>query len=249
MYVLIRAEIRKAVSVRSLWGLLAVGAVLAVLSVLSSARNAGSGGLPPIGTLAGARNLFAAPRQITTLLAVLLGVMSICGEVRHGTLVQTLLACPRRSKVITAKIVAAALTSVLLWIVCTAAGTATALAWLHAHHAPAPAGAIAGPLAGLLVSGAACAALGVGFGALVRNQAVAVAVALSWFLVLEGLLINLAPGVARWLPGGAAAAFADASLGTRGTLLSVPAGGALLLGYATVLAWAGAVGLARRDVP
>jgi hypothetical protein len=59
------------------------------------------------------------------------------------------------------------------------------------------------PLAGGIVAGASYAALGVGVGLLVRNQLVALVVALGWFTVAEAALAILLPGVSRFLPGGA----------------------------------------------
>jgi hypothetical protein len=54
-----------------------------------------------------------------------------------------------------------------------------------------------------VVAGASYAALGVGVGLLLRNQLVALVVALGWFTVAESALAILLPGVSRFLPGGA----------------------------------------------
>ena len=59
------------------------------------------------------------------------------------------------------------------------------------------------PLVASVVAGASYAALGVGVGLLVRNQLVAVVVALGWFTVAESALAVFLPGVSRFLPGGA----------------------------------------------
>ena len=48
--------------------------------------------------------------------------------------------------------------------------------------------------------------MGVGVGALIRNQVTAVILTLAWMLTVENLLLSLAPHVGHWLPGGATAA-------------------------------------------
>ena len=46
--------------------------------------------------------------------------------------------------------------------------------------------------------------VGVGVGLLVTNQTLAVAVTLTWLLLVEAMVVSFAPGLGRWLPGAAA---------------------------------------------
>ncbi|MBW0009633.1 MAG: hypothetical protein JO063_05855 [Pseudonocardiales bacterium] len=91
--------------------------------------------------------------------------------------------------------------------------------------------------------------LGVGIGALVRNQVAAVVGLLVYLFVLDRVLtaIPALQPVTRYLPGPAGDAL------TGGTLPNFPllpawAGGLLLAGYALVLAALGARFTLRRDV-
>ena len=102
----------------------------------------------------------------------------------------------------------------------------------------------------LLVLGTLCmtalwAALGVGFGALIKNQVFAVIGLIAWTLFVDNLLRALVPDVGRFTPVGVSdsltAGFAD-------YLLAPAAGGLLLLGYAIAFVGAGALVVARRDV-
>ena len=58
-------------------------------------------------------------------------------------------------------------------------------------------------LLGVLLATTLSPIVGVGFGALVPNQTVAVTAALVWITTVEGLLVCYRPEFGRWLPGGA----------------------------------------------
>ena len=71
--------------------------------------------------------------------------------------------------------------------------------------------------------------VGVGIGAIVTNQTLAVTAVLIWTLLVESLLTNFATGIGRWFPGGAASAMSGIT----------PADGALLQPWAAALLFAG----------
>jgi ABC-2 type transport system permease protein len=105
----------------------------------------------------------------------------------------------------------------------------------------------------LLIAGAAgaaalWAAIGVGVGAVVRNQVPAMIGICAWLLFVEGLLIGDVADVSRigrYAPGAAA----DAVTGQDPSTLLAPAVGLVLLAlYAAAAAVAGARATARRDV-
>ena len=92
---------------------------------------------------------------------------------------------------------------------------------------------------------AAWAALGVGLGAVVRNQVFAVIGLIVWAMVIDNLLRGLVPIIGGYTPVGASAALvADPA----DYVLAATAGGLLLLGYVAAFVAAGAVLVARRDV-
>ena len=89
--------------------------------------------------------------------------------------------------------------------------------------------------------------MGVGFGAVVTNQTVAITIALIWSQVVEGLLVGFLPEVGRWLPGGAASALSGIET-PNGGMLPMWAAAIVLAAYGLAFAAAGAAALARRDV-
>ena len=88
--------------------------------------------------------------------------------------------------------------------------------------------------------------VGVGIGALVTNQTVAVTVTLIWIFVVEAMAVSFAPGAGRWLPGGAAGAMSGAS--TYSNLLPEWAAAIVFIGYGAAFAFAGSRLVLRRDI-
>jgi hypothetical protein len=80
--------------------------------------------------------------------------------------------------------------------------------------------------------------LGVALGALTRNTVAAVLGGIAWSLIIEnGILQNLAPAIAKWLPTGAGVALT--STGSVSTALLPPAVAAVVL-----IGWAAAISAA-----
>lgn len=247
MSALLRAELLKLRSTRTGVGFLLAmfGLILFAVALHSFALKATS-----LVTRDGQMHVFGWG-GLGALFAALVGAMSFTGEIRHGTIRPTFLVTPRRGCVITAKAAASALTGVVLGLLAEAFAVGIGNAALAARGIPVRLDG--GDYARLLAGGAAAAALwgpiGVGLGALLRNQ-VATLVGLSvWLLFLEGLLFGLLPNAARFLPGTAGASLAGVTItGDVRPLIAPAAGALLLLLYLAVALAAGWTSSNRRDV-
>jgi hypothetical protein len=185
--------------------------------------------------------------MVGALFAGLLGALSITSEVRHGTIRPTFLATPQRGLVVAAKAIVAAVTGCLLGLIAT--GTAAVAGTVALATRGVTVRLDTGDYALLVVGGTAAAALwavlGLGVGAILRNQVAAVVGISVWLLFVENLLLDNVPSVSRFAPGVLGRAITGQQTGT----LHTPALGALLLAlYAGAAAAAGWLATARRDV-
>jgi ABC-2 type transport system permease protein len=182
------------------------------------------------------------------LFAGLVGAMSITGEIRHGTIRPTFLIAPRRGRVIAAKIVASALVGIVFGFVAVGVAVAVGSAALAARGIPITldGGDYALMPAGGIAAAALWAAIGLGLGALLRNQVATLVAIFLWLFFVENLLIDFVPGAGRFAPGAAAAAITGLD---RDTLLAPVFGALLLAVYAVTIAAAGSIATLRRDVP
>jgi ABC-2 type transport system permease protein len=189
--------------------------------------------------------------SLGALFAALLGALSVTGEFRTGTIRPTLLVTPRRTRVIAAKLGAGVLAGAAVGLLAealTATGEATGLG-LRAIHVELGAGDYAQLLAGGALAGALFAAIGVGVGAVVRNQVAAVAGLCVWLLFVEPLLLSDVPAAAKYAPEAAAGAIAGAIQSQIADSLLAPAlSVVLLVVYAGLAGLAGALAVTRRDV-
>ena len=238
-------KLRTTRTARVLLTLAAAGtaALIAIVLLL-----AGQPGQPALGPDA-LRQLVLVPAQPLTLAALVLGVLGMAGELRHGTATSTFLVTPERGRVVAAKLAAAAVTGLAMSLASSAAVLAVGLPWLRAKGievAVADPG-VAARVAGLAAAVALYAVLGTGLGALLRNQVAAVVVGLLWWSqgverVLTGILHQ--PGLERWLPKGAASALTAPGDGT----LPMWAGALVFAAYGLGLALLGGRLVARRDL-
>jgi ABC-type transport system involved in multi-copper enzyme maturation permease subunit len=188
---------------------------------------------------------------IGSLFAALLGALSITGEIRHGTIRPTFLATPRRERVLAAKIAASAAAGLGVGLLAEALTAGLEAAGLAARgvHVELAADEYAQLLAGGALAAALFAAIGVGVGAIVRNQVAAVVGLCVWLLFLEPLLLGDIPKAARFAPGASAGAIAGAIQGQTADDLVAPLLGVLLLAVYTAIATAaGSSAITGRDV-
>jgi ABC-2 type transport system permease protein len=185
---------------------------------------------------------------IAAALLLVLGIVATTGEHRHGTITSSLLASPDRRRLIGAKVIAYLVTGALLGLAAVIATLAVAVPWLAARDAPLDLLG-AGDYLGLFAKGVAVAALsgavGVGIGAIVRNQVAAVVGTLIYLFVLEPVIGVISSGAAAYTLGGSQSSLTAAPVDDA--LAPVP-GGLVLAAWALALAVAGAELEERRDV-
>lgn len=191
---------------------------------------------------------------IAQAFALVLGVLAVTTEFRHGTITPTLLVAPDRQHVLLAKLAALVLAGLALGLVAFTAATAIALPVLASRDVPSElAGAdVVAIVAGGTVGAGLFAALGVAVGALVRNQVGAVIAALGWLYVLEQLLA-VVPGIGDVVrqfgfAGLSSGLSATASADPDAELLAQLPAGLVLAGYVALLLAGGTRLLRLRDV-
>ncbi|MGD0944887.1 MAG: hypothetical protein ABR972_11525 [Acidimicrobiales bacterium] len=105
---------------------------------------------------------------------------------------------------------------------------------------------------GVILGTGLFAVYGLGLGALLKNQIVAIAVGLGFTLVVESIIVAVWPTIGKYLPGEAATALENASRtsfgGTSTPLLSWWEGAIMLVIYGVVLAYVGTVTTLRSDI-
>ncbi|GAA2151716.1 MULTISPECIES: hypothetical protein [Glycomyces] len=260
---LVRAELRRLFSTPLWrWGppvALLSGGALTAMAVLVGPEHFDPP-MPGIGTEAGVR-LVLSLIGLTVLAPALFGALAVTSEYRHRTITYTFLFAPRRHRVLAAKLAAYALAGTGYGLI--VAGSAAAALYGAASVRGVAIGAspetVAGILASLAAAMAAYTVIGVGVGALLRDQTATLAVLGAYLYMVEHLLA-LIPGVGAvypFLPGGATAALTQASLmgeaavevsGSAAHLLPPLVGAAVLLAYALLAAAAAVLLPMRRDV-
>ena len=112
MRALIAAELLKLRSTRSAWIPLAAALIAAVIAVIANTSTAGHGGNPPLSPAALPDLLRSSGGQLVDGALLLAWIVLSAGEFRHRTSVTTFLGQPRRLRVVSAKLAAAALTGI-----------------------------------------------------------------------------------------------------------------------------------------
>ena len=252
MNALVRAELLKLRSTRMPAWLLLATLAMAVLTVAFSIPSADAKNnalsLDEPALLARIIGVSFGVPQVTM---VLLGVLAFTQEVRYGTITSTFLIEPRRPRVLAAKGVALVLAGVVIAAATLVVALIASVAFIHRQHGNVTFGAeLWQVVAAVFVVMALYGVIGVAVGALLRDQIVAVVVALIWLTAVEHLLIEALPRVARWTPGGATYGLLQLgpAVTTRATLLAAPTGGLLLVGYTAAAVALALVIAPRRDV-
>jgi ABC-2 type transport system permease protein len=244
---LLSAELFKLRTTRTFYGL--VGGCLGLIyliTVLASALGHPSRGDDVMRGLMGLAGLAGA-------IALVLGVLTITTEFRHGTITPTLLVAPRRVPLLMSKLVTAVVAGLVLGLLATGfvAIAVSLISNARGYDDGATSSAVLRMIVGGTLATGLYGALGLGLGAIVRNQVGAMIGGLVYIFVAEPLL-RIIPTVGDWI----------AEYGLDGTtssltftndpnadhqLAQVP-GGLLLLAYVAVLVVIGIILTNRRDV-
>ena len=243
---LLRAELLKQRTAPAFLLAFAAVPVLAALVTFAVYSMAGRQGNDPLGPDS-LLHATGAPASVVTTLALLLGVVGMAGEYRHGTILTTLLAAPRRWDVVVAKVAAHALAGAAMAVATIAVSLGIAVPWLMSAGVDVRLTAEVVRVAGALVASTALyGALGAGAGALFRNQSAAVGVVLVWLLKGEDLVAGALgnPSIGDWLPAALGEGLVRAGAGTPARW----AAALVLTAYVAAFAAIGARLVVRRDV-
>ena len=184
--------------------------------------------------------------------ALVLGILAVATEARHGTLTPSLLIVPDRVRLVLAKLAAHLGASLALGAVTFACCAALALAILDARgiHTHLDGRDIAAYVAGGTAATALFAALGVGLGAIVHNQVGAIVGALAYLFAIEPL-IAIAPSIQDAVQKYGIIGVANGLTGTSSdptTVLARLPAGLLLTAYAATFVILGIAMMRRRDM-
>src|SRR6266496_2604209 len=191
--------------------------------------------------------VFEVGTRVGMLFAALAGALAITAEIRYGTIQPTFLVTPRRGPVLAAKLAVATLVGIAFGLLAEGlmAGATTVALSARGIDVQLTSGDYLQLLGGGTAAAALWAAIGLGVGALIRNQVATLVGLCAWMLLVENLLLPFVPGAGRFTPGAAGLALA----GSIADKLLTPAPAALALALYAVAAAAGWVGTLRRDIP
>lgn len=243
----LRSELRKMATTRTNLGLFAglIGVIL--LSVLLSGLTYSDAAVRDV---VNQKELIGNGTS-ASIFACLIGVMAMTSEFRHGTIRATFVFTPARSRVVGAKVLASLLVGAAFGALGQALAFGVGVAVIRGRAADLLLGAgdIRLLFLGTIGLSALWAALGVGIGAVVRNQVFAIVGLSVWAFIVEIILFQYAPGVGRYGPGAAGRAMTGDTVGSASVhLLTAPTGTLLLAAYAAVFVVAGMLITNRRDV-
>ncbi|MFF5248936.1 ABC transporter permease [Streptosporangium sp. NPDC000095] len=261
---LIHAELRRLLATRMWLGTLLVAALLGGgligLLALVGPENFDPP-MPGLHTEAGVRAVVGF-LSFTAFIPAAIGTLAVTSEYRHRTINFTFLFAPERWRVLAAKLITYGLAGMIYGLVLsgTAAVALFGAAAARGINLGLPAGTVIELLGRLAVAMVAYTVLGVGMGALIRQQIAALCVVIGYLYGAELLLIMI-PGVRNlypWLPGGATAALTDFTAVADAMarqlssdpvqLLSPMAGTLILLGYTALASTAALLQPMRRDL-
>lgn len=257
---LLKSELRKLIYVRANWGLLIAATFISVLSVVITPfvlDSVGGGELLGLGLDQQAAIDATYANGISGyVFALILGILMMAGEFRHGTAVATFLTSPKRAVVLAAKLTVAAIGGLILMVISTGLSLiAGYVVLLGFENAAKPSeNLFLNTMVASAIGGAVLAVIGVAIGTLVRNQMLAIVGALVYLFIVDPLLLALWPDTGKWLPSGLITAMLSIDISapelgfdTTGYLPALTAT-LVLLGYGVVFSAIAIATSLRRDI-
>ncbi len=258
---LMKAEALKLVTIRSTYALLlmtAIGTAGIGVAVALAPHNHGIQRLlfPPRGTPAWYDLVFSA-LALAEDFALVLGVIIMTGEFRHKTATPTFLAEPRRGRVVAAKLTVSLGAGVVVMAAAAFAALVLGLCFVAAGYGGVGemAGRLGHALPGYLVATVLFGTYGIGLGAILKNQVLALVVGLGLTAVVEPIIVAAWPTVGRWFPSEAARSLETGSSLSRSGfggglshLLPSWEGALVLIAYALALSIVGSMTTLRTDI-
>ena len=235
----IKAEAIKLTSTRLPVTLVLVAAAFVALVALASMLTRGDADLR-LTDLLGA----AAP---ASFFVFVLGLLGLAGEYRHRTLTPTYAAQPRRARVYVAKLLVLAITGVVTAVLALLAASVLALLGSAVSGEPLLTEGAWGVAVRTIILYAGMSLLGIGVGAVVRNDLAAVVGGLVYLFIIESLVTGLAPAAGKWLVFSSGTGFASAAGEASGQLVWW-LGGLVFTAYTIVALSAGVVVSRRVDI-
>lgn len=256
---LLAAEFRKLTYQRAIWGLLLASILFTALGTAATPviLDQTADGLG-FGTLEDQSMVDSVYANAISgyIFAMLVGVLIVAGEFRHGTAVATYVAAPKRGRVFLAKLGASLAAGVVFMVVSGALGFLSAYIALQFYpEAASPSTDIfLNTTIAALVSGAVLGVLGAAVAAFIRSQIVALIGVLIWLFAIEPILLLLFPDQGKFFLSGLITAIMAIDVESEQFNLNTAdfadplTATLLLLGYAVVFAILSMIVSIRRDV-
>lgn len=261
----VKAEIRKLMTTRLWWGM-AIGVfVLAGLIALLVGSTTDPGTVTDVDGQGNEITMSATQVALSTytggisfgyLLLLVIGITTMGAEYRHKTITSSLLAVPRRGRLIAAKVTALLAFGVMYGVIFLLGSVgvgATVLSIRGLEAFPDP-GKIVRSLALMLLVLGLWALIGLGLGVLIPNQVAAILVGVAMAFIIEPILAAVLASqswgetVAQYFPSRATGAVLDSVTPSGQEQLAWWAGALVLAAYAMVFVAIGTWLTKRRDV-
>lgn len=243
---LVSSELLKLRTTRTFFGVTGSGlGLLLLITILAASLGDYDGVSEPFTDLIGGASFIA-------IFALVIGILAISTEFRHGTVTPSLLAVPNRPRWAVSKLLANGLAGMTFGLVAAVALSLVVLLifGIRGISPEADAGTVVKIVVGSTLSAGLLAALGVGLGAIIRNQAGAIVIGLLWLFVIEALVGGLVPGldepISKYGINGLLTGLNATDSG--GDYLGQVSAGLLLALYSVLVLAAGIGLLQRRDV-
>lgn len=256
---LLKTEFLKLAYLRSIWILLIIAGMFGALNTVATAfaldSNASAFGLPSTETTAGVDAVYA-NSVASYVFALIIGILMFTSEFKHGTAIATFLITPKRNLVLIAKILAGAISGLIVQLVSFTCAIFAGYLYLTAQTNsadPSP-GKWLSYLGTASLSGAVLGVVGIGIGALIRNQAVAITSSILWLLIVEGLVTAFLPEIGKYLMSGAITGMLQIEVGPNdfnldsSSYLSAGMSTLLLIGYGVAFAVIATMTTIKRDI-